>query len=71
MREAVKEHFTNLYLEPHVCWPKLDGLPFLSISAESRQRLKEDFTADEILEGLKSCDGNKALGPDGFNMIFL
>ncbi|XP_021911500.1 protein decapping 5-like isoform X2 [Carica papaya] len=56
MREAVKEHFTNLYLEPHVCWPKLDGLPFLSISAESRQRLKEDFTADEILEGLKSCD---------------
>lgn len=46
-------------------------MSFQSISTESRQYLKEEFTAEEILEGLNSCDDNKALDPDGFSMNFL
>lgn len=69
--EAAKGHFANLYLETHDCRPKLDGMSFHSISVESRQSLEDEFTTEEILEGLKSCDDNKASGPNGFSMNFL
>lgn len=71
LREAVRNHFSKLYEEDHVIRPKLDGLSFSSISEESRQLLEVEFTADEVLEGLKSCNGNKAPGPDGFNLKFI
>lgn len=71
LREAAKEHFENMYKAIHVCRPKLDGLSFNRISEESRQLLEAEFNAEEFLEGLKSCDGNKASGPDGFSLNFL
>lgn len=58
-------------METRIFRPKLHGLPFQCISVECRQHLEEEFTADEILEGLNFCDGNKAPGPDGFSMNFL
>lgn len=33
--------------------------------------MEVEFTAEESLKGLKSCDGNKAVGLDGFSMSFL
>lgn len=32
--------------------------------------LEEEFSVAEIWEIVKSCDGNRAPGPDGFNMTF-
>lgn len=32
--------------------------------------LEEPFSEEEIWEVVKTCDGNKAPGPDGFNLNF-
>lgn len=46
LREAARSHFSMLYEEDHVIRPKLDGLPFSSISEGRRQLLEAEFTAD-------------------------
>ncbi|XP_028064582.1 uncharacterized protein LOC114267718 [Camellia sinensis] len=48
--------------------PKLPG-PFLSIGlTNSKDVLEAEFSEAEIWVAIKDCDGNKAPGPDGFNL---
>lgn len=49
----------------------MDGLAFYCISEASRQLLEVEFSEDEVFEGLMSCNGSKAPGPNRFNMKFL
>ncbi|XP_028053421.1 uncharacterized protein LOC114257814 [Camellia sinensis] len=50
--------------------PTLNG-PFKSIGeGHDSGFLEAEFSEEEILSAIKSCGGNKALGPDGFNMSF-
>lgn len=37
----------------------------------SKHNLEEEFSDEEILDGLRSCNGDKARGSDEFNMKFL
>lgn len=71
LREAARGYFLNLYKEDREVRPNLNGLPFNRISEMSCKMLKAEFTTEEVLDGLKSCNGNKALGPNGFNLKFL
>ncbi|KAK2642951.1 hypothetical protein Ddye_024714 [Dipteronia dyeriana] len=48
-----------------------DGLSFNKISEEDRDWLEERFSPEEVVKALDSCDGNKAPGPDGFNLGFV
>lgn len=32
--------------------------------------MEAEFSEEEIFEGLHACDGDKAPGPDGFNLKF-
>ncbi|XP_028082885.1 uncharacterized protein LOC114284188 [Camellia sinensis] len=50
--------------------PKLSG-PFKNIGgAQVVEQLEAVFTEEAIREVLNSCEGNKAPGPNGFNMSF-
>lgn len=70
IRDAVQAHFTRLFSEDWKVRPKLCG-PFKSIGgAQIVAQLEAGFTEEEIRNVIKCCDGNKALGPDGFNMSF-
>lgn len=71
MRTAAHTYFAGLYEEDFQKRLKLDGLNFKSLAAGSRQMLESEFTEEEIYESLKLSNGDKALGPDGFNMKFL
>lgn len=70
MRRMVSLFFQQLYKEEEQRCPNLDNLQFKMLCDESRDRLKVSFTEEEIKGFLDECNGDKALGLDGFNMKF-
>ena len=69
VRREVFEHFRKHYTEKWVVRPKLGGL-FKSVHSSPRvEMLEAEFSEEEIKAAVKNCDGNKAPGPDGFNML--
>lgn len=68
--EGAKKHFQNLYYEDSKFRPKLDNLSFNSVNEREKAQLEEKFTEEEILDCPRECDGDKAPGPDGFNIKF-
>ncbi|KAK3219978.1 hypothetical protein Dsin_013948 [Dipteronia sinensis] len=57
-----EDHYRN------VLWsrPKIRSLPVKKLSRSESEYLEEKFSKEEVWVALTSCDGNKALGPDGF-----
>ncbi|KAK0594545.1 hypothetical protein LWI29_014617 [Acer saccharum] len=51
--------------------PKVRGLPLKKLSVGDKEFLEESFSAEEVKVAIDSCDGNKALGLDGFNLNFI
>ncbi|KAL9663511.1 hypothetical protein QQ045_018898 [Rhodiola kirilowii] len=47
-----------------------EGLAFGTLSLNQREDLERDISKEEVLISLRDCDGNKAPGPDGFNINF-
>ena len=41
-----------------------------TITEEEQIWLSRDFEEEEVLEGIKQCDVDKAPGPDGYTMAF-
>ncbi|GLT87684.1 hypothetical protein SLE2022_057510 [Rubroshorea leprosula] len=71
VKKEVVNFFRNLFQEEHWNRPKPTNLLFKRISDEQRLWLERPFSDEEIEEGLKSCAGSKAPGPDGYNFNFL
>lgn len=70
VKSAVFEHFKKQYSEEWVSRPKLGGF-FTSVSNSPYfDMLETEFSESKILAVVKDCEGNKALGPDGFNMLY-
>lgn len=68
VRQAVFRHFKGVYSKNWSNRPKLSG-QFKSVAnRDEMQELEAAFTEEEIWSALKECDGNKAPGPDGFNL---
>ncbi|XP_028118945.1 uncharacterized protein LOC114316487 [Camellia sinensis] len=63
------EHFKKLYSEKWVLRPKLGGIFKLVQSSPHFEVLETKFSVAEILVAVKDCEGNKAPGPYGFNML--
>ncbi|KAK3220321.1 hypothetical protein Dsin_014291 [Dipteronia sinensis] len=62
-----KEHFKQeAWQRPSLSWVGLKR-----ISKEESLALEANFSGEEILLALSNCDGNKAPGPDGFNINFI
>ncbi|XP_057506509.1 uncharacterized protein LOC130789694 [Actinidia eriantha] len=69
IKQAVFNYFKGLYEEDMAIRPmSIEGQGAI-ISEEMAGQLVDVFTEDEIWRCIKYCDGNKAPGPDGFNML--
>ncbi|GKU93958.1 hypothetical protein SLEP1_g7507 [Rubroshorea leprosula] len=71
VKKLVVKYFRELFQGESWSRPKPEGVTFKQITKEQQEWLERPFSVEEIEEGLKSCDGNKALGPDGFNFNFI
>ncbi|KAK2642978.1 hypothetical protein Ddye_024741 [Dipteronia dyeriana] len=62
-----QDHFRKAaWQRPKMSW---DGLR--KILDEDRVQLEKVFSLEEVWCAVLNCDGNKALGPDGFNLNFI
>ncbi|XP_028121375.1 uncharacterized protein LOC114318640 [Camellia sinensis] len=69
VRAAVQQHFINQFTEPWRNRPRLSG-PFVSIEdREAVELLEAEFSENKIVAAVNSCEGNKAPGPDRFNLM--
>lgn len=71
VKEAMKEHFEDGFVENRLNRPSLVGFEFNSLSLEDSRSLKTPSSEEEIKESMWSCDGSKSPGPDGMSIIFL
>ena len=71
IRTAAEAYFKHIFEEPFEDRPTFDGLNFKTLTHEQQAALISEFSTDEIEEAVKSCDGSKAPGPDGFNFKFI
>lgn len=69
MKVAVHNHFKNLYEEAMKIRPICMDQRGNTIQSEMCENLIVEFSENEVWKAIKSCDGNKAPGPDGFNML--
>lgn len=68
VKQVVENYFRRVFAESWKSRPKLAG-SFLSITdVDSKEVLEADFSEAEIWAAIQDCDGNKAPGPDGFNL---
>lgn len=66
IKEEVYRHFRGLFLES---WKVKLGGVFKSIGSNEKVELEAAFSESEIWAAVKEIDGNKAPGPDGFNLL--
>ncbi|GKV53234.1 hypothetical protein SLEP1_g59770, partial [Rubroshorea leprosula] len=71
VKEEAVRYFCQLFQNDQWSRPVMGGIQFRRISDEQREWLERPFSIEEIEEGLHSCDGSKAPGPDGFNFNFI
>ncbi|CAL5415768.1 unnamed protein product [Camellia sinensis] len=70
VRLAVLQHFRRQFTESWAIRPTLGGI-FKSVAAsDAFSDLEAAFSAGEVRAAIMDCDGNKAPGPDGFNLLF-
>ncbi|CAM8974802.1 unnamed protein product [Rhodiola kirilowii] len=70
IKQAACEYFRSIFRSSDACIWALERVNFASVSESQREFLEGPISREEVLSALKSCDGNKAPGPDGFNMNF-
>ncbi|GKV17695.1 hypothetical protein SLEP1_g28164 [Rubroshorea leprosula] len=71
VKKEVVRYFSKMFDGESWQRPKPVEINFNQISKEKKEELERPFSVEEIEEGLKSCEGTKAPGPDGFNFNFL
>ncbi|KAH1073758.1 hypothetical protein J1N35_026086 [Gossypium stocksii] len=71
---ALKEKLVNYFSDHFNCplrnWKMDFALNFKRLNDSEASNLELLFSMEEIKEAMWSCDENKALGPDGFNICF-
>ncbi|XP_028059406.1 uncharacterized protein LOC114263108 [Camellia sinensis] len=67
VNQVVVDFFKKLFSEEWESRPTLVGIS-TKISEKAVAMLESKFTEEEIWVAVKECDGNKAPGPNGFNL---
>ncbi|WMV14449.1 hypothetical protein MTR67_007834 [Solanum verrucosum] len=70
IQKEITEYYEKLYAETEDWRPDLEMIGCPTIDEDDNNQLMAPFEAQEILEGIKACAGDKAPGPDGFSMAF-
>ncbi|KAL9672560.1 hypothetical protein QQ045_028811 [Rhodiola kirilowii] len=66
VRSWFVEHFSSKKVQP---WSAAK-IQFGEINQQQKEDLERKISKEEILLSLRECEGNKAPGPDGFNISF-
>ncbi|KAJ0548185.1 putative RNA-directed DNA polymerase [Helianthus annuus] len=70
VKEEIRLWFKKQFAEPIRRRPKFLNLGLPKLKDTHLEALIQPFSLDEIWKAVKSCDGGKAPGPDGFTMKF-
>ncbi|KAL9664765.1 hypothetical protein QQ045_020172 [Rhodiola kirilowii] len=70
IKQTACAYFSGIFRRAAPCRWFLEELSFSSLNDDQRVFLERDISEEEILLALKDCDGNKAPGPDIFNINF-
>ncbi|KAF5797593.1 putative RNA-directed DNA polymerase [Helianthus annuus] len=70
LKNQIKGWFKKQFSEPIRRRPKFNGDGLPTISEQNRLMLCEEFSEVEVWSAIKSCDGGKSPGPDGFSLKF-
>ncbi|XP_071704421.1 uncharacterized protein [Rutidosis leptorrhynchoides] len=70
IKDEAASHFASRFKENDHERPSLDGLEYPLLAASEANCLEERFEGKEICDAIFECDGNKALGPEGFKLRF-
>lgn len=70
IKGAIFDHFRSFFSSEPRLRPKVRCTNLAKLSQAQKLSLEAPFTEGEIWEVLKECDGNRAPGPDGFNLNF-
>ncbi|XP_028051603.1 uncharacterized protein LOC114256192 [Camellia sinensis] len=68
MKKEIASYFGEVFAEHWKDRPKI-GRMYRSIELAQAEMLEKEFFESEIWASIKECDGNKAPGLDGFNLI--
>ncbi|XP_028108390.1 uncharacterized protein LOC114307191 [Camellia sinensis] len=69
LQQEVCLHFIRHFSEEWKCRPSLDCVFKIVRSSQAFEMLEVEFLEDEIWAAIENCEGNKAPGPDGFNLL--
>ncbi|XP_028082409.1 uncharacterized protein LOC114283731 [Camellia sinensis] len=64
----VWNHFKSAFSESWKVRPRIGGV-FQTLAGSQASDLEREFSEAEVWNALRACDGNKAPGPDGFNLL--
>ena len=70
IRGAVVSAFQHLLSDLGGWSPRLGGLVFDRLEGEEATRLEEPFSVKEVVSALFDLGGDKALGADGYSLVF-
>lgn len=70
IKNAVRDHFKSFFAHVAANRPSIQCQNLTKVDEELNNFLVAAFTVDEVFEAVKSCDGSKAPGPDGYTMVF-
>ncbi|WMV44404.1 hypothetical protein MTR67_037789 [Solanum verrucosum] len=70
IKKEIVEYYERLYTESEEWRPQLDMRNYPRVDEIDGNFLEAPFEAEEILESIKACAGDKAPGPDGYTMVF-
>lgn len=70
IQKEIISFYEELYDEQETWRPSLEMNNCPRLQEEENSLLQAPFEQQEILDSIKSCAEDKALGPDGFTMAF-
>ena len=70
IKDKVVQFYESLYTEKESWRPFVADLPFSVIEDSDRALLDSRFEREEIIQVIRDLQGDKSLGPDGFNMCW-
>lgn len=71
IKDEVAHFYEELYKGDNGTRPKLGGISFPLISSKACWLLEREFKEEKARIALEECDGDKALGSDNFNSVFI